>query len=68
MQIGRGIISQEDAKNTGVCFGVGGGNITNLEIHLECATPFVSSNFDPDLCLWYHTIMPGEVAIAGNSK
>ena len=34
----------------------------NLKGHIECSTPLVSSNLQPDLVGWYKPFMPGKPA------
>jgi hypothetical protein len=60
MEVGDAVTSRKTAEYTGVMDWIGCGNIYNLKGHLECSTPLVSSNLQPDLIGWYKPFMPGK--------
>ena len=44
MKVRDTVTSCEATKHAGVVDRIGSGNVHNLEIHLECSTPLVTSN------------------------
>ena len=58
MQVGGGVFSLKYTKHTGVYHRVGIDDITELKHNLDSVSTFITTNFDPNLTLWDHSIVP----------